>query len=66
MINLLTGLIWLQQSGVWIHVLQSEPVGVYNHPHDFANRIMLADSSNNIDKWNQAREEFFKIKRLSL
>lgn len=66
MTNLLTGLIWLQQTGGWIHISDSEPIGLYNHPHDFANRIKIADSSNNIDKWNQAREEFYKIKRISL
>ncbi len=53
----LTAFIWLNNTGAWIEIEQGSPVALFQHAYDFANRIRLADESQNPHKWFQALEE---------
>lgn len=55
--NNFTAFIWLNSTGAWIEIDNGSPVALFQHAYDFANRIKLADDTNNIEKWFQAINE---------
>jgi len=57
----LTAFIWLNNTGAWIELEEGNPVALFQHAYDFANRIRLADETQNTFKWLQALEEIRAI-----
>jgi len=55
--NNFTAFIWLNSTGAWIEIDNGDPVALFQHAHDFVNRIKLADESQNQEKWFQAINE---------
>jgi hypothetical protein len=53
----LTAFIWLNSTGAWIEIDNGDPVALFQHAHDFVNRIKLADEYNNTEKWYQGLNE---------
>jgi hypothetical protein len=57
----LTAFIWLNSTGAWIEIDNGSPVALFQHAHDYVNRIKLADESQNREKWFQGLYELTEI-----
>jgi hypothetical protein len=53
----LTAFIWLNSTGAWIEIDNGSPVALFQHAHDYVNRIKLADENQNREKWFQGLYE---------
>lgn len=52
----LTALIWMPVVGEWLYVEDGQPVALYRHAYDFANKIPIAGPDQNTHKWKLALE----------
>jgi hypothetical protein len=59
----ITAFIWLNNTGAWIEIEKGKPVALFQHAHDFSNRIRLADNTFNEYKWSQGLDEFLALYR---